>query len=293
MVKNLFRLTTRRRKKKANVTPRNKVARVPTQLRSIATGDIMVETHDLKGKVIVVEPANAKLKARLEAAVVKHGGKVEQNPSEGRTTCYVETGFKIKAKNVARSGKYDVVKSSWLVDCESEFRSPRPADFMFMTDATEAKFADAYDEYGDGYTDRATAATLRHSMARVKELGHEIRMTHALKVEFESRFFEEGAFRLGMFRRCVIFAETSGDEFHPLHLVALRARFHGAKLVESLEPAVTHVLLHSADADDAGKLEGLKEVRRNRREKFHIVNDEWVEQSLERASCLPEQEFEL
>ena len=96
-----------------------------------------------------------------------------------------------------------------------------------------------------------------------------------------------------MFRRCVIFAETYGDEFHPLALVALRARFHGAKLVESLEPAVTHVLLHSADADDAGKLEGLKEVRRNRREKFHIVNDEWVEQSLERASCLPEQEFEL
>ena len=104
------------------MTPRNKVARVPTQLRTIATDDIMVETHDLKGKVIVVEPANAKLKARLEATVVKHGGKVEQNPSEGRTTYYVETGFKIKAKNVARSGKYDVVKSSWLVDCESEFR---------------------------------------------------------------------------------------------------------------------------------------------------------------------------
>ena len=76
----------------------------------------------MKGKVVVVEPANAKLKARLEAAVVKLGGKVEQNPTEGRTDCYVETGFKIKAKNVARSGKFDVAKSSWLLDCESEFR---------------------------------------------------------------------------------------------------------------------------------------------------------------------------
>ena len=71
---------------------------------------------------------------------------------------------------------------------------------MFMTDATEAKFADAYDEYGDGYADRATLATLRHSMARVKELGHEIKITHALKAEFESRFLEEGVFKLGMFR---------------------------------------------------------------------------------------------
>ena len=283
----------RRRKRKANVTPRNKVARVPTQLRSIATDGIMVETHDLKGKIIVVEPANAKLKARLEAAAVKHGGKVEQNPSEGRTTCYVETGFKIKAKNVVRSGKYDVVKSSWLADCETEFRSLRPSDFLFMTEETEAKYADAYDEYGDGYTDRATEATLRHSMARVKELGHEIRMTHALKAEFESRFFEEGAFRPGMFRRCIIFAETTGDEFHPLVRVALRARFHGAMVVESLEPVVTHVLLHPADADVAEKSERLKVVRRERREKFHIVIDEWIERSIEKASCLPEKEFEL
>ena len=58
----------------------------------------------------------------------------------------------------------------------------------------------SYDEYGDGYADRATLATLRHSMARVKELGHEIKITHALKAEFESRFLEEGAFKLGMFR---------------------------------------------------------------------------------------------
>ena len=178
-------------------------------------------------------------------------------------------------------------------DYSTLLRSLRPSDFMHMTEATEAKFADAYDEYGDGFTDRSTAATLRHSMARVRELGHEIRMTHALKAEFESRFFAEGAFKLGMFRRCVVFAETSGDEFHPLALVALKARFHGAKVVDSLEPAVTHVLVRPDDADVAEKLESLKEVRRDRREKFHIVGDQWVERSLERASCLNEKEFEL
>ena len=54
---------------------------------------------------------------------------------------------------------------------------------MFMTDATKAKFEDAYDEYGDGYTDMSTAVTLRHSMARVRELGHEVkvRTLHVLR----------------------------------------------------------------------------------------------------------------
>ena len=66
-------------------------------------------------------------------------------------------------------------------------------------------------------------------------------------------------------------------------------RFHGAKVVGDLEPAVTHVL-HSAD--DADKLPELKEARRSRREKFHIVNEEWVERSLESGVCLPEKEFE-
>ena len=38
----------------------------------------MVETHDLKGKTLVIEPADANLKKKLERIVVKLGGKVEQ-----------------------------------------------------------------------------------------------------------------------------------------------------------------------------------------------------------------------
>lgn len=85
----------------------------------------MVETHDLKFKTIVIEPANAALKAQLEAIVVKLGGTVEQNCTYGKTYCYVETGFKVKAKNVAKSKKIDVVKSGWLLDCASKFRPYR------------------------------------------------------------------------------------------------------------------------------------------------------------------------
>ena len=114
----------RKRRKGAAGTggSRAKQATLSSVYRSIDTSNIMVETHDLKFKTIVIEPANAALKAELEAVVVKHGGTIEQNCNYGKTYAYVETGFKVKAKNVAKSKKVDVVRSGWLLDCKTKFR---------------------------------------------------------------------------------------------------------------------------------------------------------------------------
>ena len=82
-----------------------------------------IETFNLKGKVLVVEPGkDVALKHRLERIVVKHGGKVEQNARKDRTSCYVQTAGTVKAKNIIQQGVIDVVKYSWLLDCEHEFR---------------------------------------------------------------------------------------------------------------------------------------------------------------------------
>ena len=59
-----------------------------------------VDTHCLKGKVVVVEPGNVQMKLKLERLVVKHSGKVEQNVRPGHTSLYIETGMTIKARNV-------------------------------------------------------------------------------------------------------------------------------------------------------------------------------------------------
>ena len=58
--------------------------------------NVMVESHDLKDKVIVIEPCDAELKAKMEQIVVKLGGKCEQNVTKGKTYCYVETGYKLR-----------------------------------------------------------------------------------------------------------------------------------------------------------------------------------------------------
>ena len=57
----------------------------------------------------VVEPASAELKPTIEKIVVRLGGKVEQNVKVGHTDYYVETGMTLRAKNVVKQGKVDVV----------------------------------------------------------------------------------------------------------------------------------------------------------------------------------------
>ena len=83
----------------------------------------IIETFELKGKIVVVEPStDVALKHRLEKVVVKHGGTVEQHARRGRTSCYIQTAGTIKARNVVKEGAIDVVKASWLLDCSDKFR---------------------------------------------------------------------------------------------------------------------------------------------------------------------------
>ena len=82
-----------------------------------------VETHQLKDKVVVVEPClDVALKHQCERIIVKHGGKIEQNVRHGITSFYVETAGTAKSANIVGEGRLDVVKSSWVLQCDQQFR---------------------------------------------------------------------------------------------------------------------------------------------------------------------------
>ena len=89
-----------------------------------------VDTHRLKDQVVVVEPADEKLKAELEKEVgqgpgfadkhfsltlyfqvARHGGTVEQNVRPGITTIYVHTGMTLKGRLVAQRGQVGIFVS--------------------------------------------------------------------------------------------------------------------------------------------------------------------------------------
>ena len=246
----------------------------------------MVETHALKDKIFVIEPCNAALKSRLEGIVVKNGGKIEQNAITGRTHAYVETGFKIRAKSVADKGACDVVRSSWLLDCdENGFRPLRPADVIVAaTPETVNAFERDFDRFGDSFTTPVTNRNeLKYSMGKVAEMEEEYSIGHAEISDFEAEHFLE-PFKFSLFRRCVVFCPRNVD------VAASSLRFYGAKIVDSLEPGVTHAIVDEKAAEE--EIVALRNERRKRREKFHIVTEDWVDRCLEENQILEGRNFE-
>lgn len=104
-----------------------------------------VDSHSLRGQVVVVEPADGELKAQLEKAVARHGGKVEQNVRPGVTTLYVHTGMTLKGRNVAARGQVDVVRPSWLLGGGPPSLPPAPHHTEAPTPATRGAWADSHD----------------------------------------------------------------------------------------------------------------------------------------------------
>ena len=110
-----------------------------------------VDTHCLKGKVVVVEPGNVQMKSELERLVVKHGGKVEQNVRPGHTNLYIETGMTIKARNVVNQQVVDVVRSSWLLNNEVSdcVKDPQPHHLVWATADTASHWGQKCDKWED------------------------------------------------------------------------------------------------------------------------------------------------
>ena len=82
---------------------------------------------------------------------------------------------------------------------------------------------------------------------------------------------------------------TTAIAFHPLDLSRLSIEFYGGKILEGLEPGLSHVVVHTSDKE---RLEELKRLRRQRREKFHIVSEEWVDECMKRVDLVEERNYQ-
>jgi len=265
-----------------------------------------VDTHCLKGKVVVVEPGNIQMKSKLEKLVVKHGGKVEQNVRPGHTTHYIETGMTIKAKNVVNQQVVDVIRSDWLLGEEKTGRvkPPQPHQLVWSTEVTAAYWKERCDQFEDPYTMMATRDSLKHSMDKVEELSLAFSVSQAEKVEIEA---EAGMsdMKTNLFRNIVFyfpkFEEDVCDDDGP-SLTEIQAKFYGGLVEKELSDAVTHVVIDTSEhLSDTGKskniLDDLKQSRKERLRKgeklFHIVSEKWVEESVGMNKVLVEGGFLL
>jgi len=266
-----------------------------------------VDTHCLKGKVVVVEPGNAQLKTKLEKLVVKHGGKVEQNVRSGHTTHYIETGMTIKARNVVNQQVVDVIKSTWLLEEEviGRVRRPQPHHLVWATPETDAYWKEKCDQFEDPFAVMATRDSLKHSMEKVGQLSLAASVSQSTKAEFDA---EVGItdLKTNLFRNIVFYFPLLDEEEILPSLAEIQAKFYGGSVVAELGNNVTHVVLERCSSDslnndeDSWRKTCLQEVKHARKERlrngeklFYIVNETWVDESVRLNKVAKEESFLL
>lgn len=283
-------------KKKKRVAP--KVAR-PTLMNQFQGADVTKITQvsqALQGKefCIINGPPTCP-KQELEKRVVELGGLIVQNP-DTTTLCVIVEKTNVRVNNLIKKNKYDVVRAEWLLRVldAGKWIKWSPSDMIHITKATQQILDKDFDEFGDSYTLNTSEDQLRavfHAMTNVPEVQPED------IAEIEEEFFPDES-PYGLFRTIMVYMDNKlviGDSQSPivncpLDLLQQEIRFFGANLSPSLDHNVSHVLVLT---EDLSRVETMKELRRRRNRKFHIVTEAWVRACIEEGCLCPEKAFEL
>eukprot|EP00731_Ephydatia_muelleri_P033439 Em0029g45a len=270
---------------------------VASQFKQTDVSDVEKVSKMFEGKELcVINGPPGTSKEDLERKIAEHGGTFVQNPGP-KTFCVVVHSLVVRAKNVIKTGLYDVVKADWLQQCLDEGQSVPflPHHMLHTSAATTNVFAQLYDMYGDSFTEDATDESLRETFNKVGEK-HAVRITQEEIALIESRYFPDES-PWGLFRQCKFyldrFAEIGNSHTailtSPLELTALEVQLHGGVVTEDFDESVTHAVCNMSDVS---RIPRLRAIERGHTHKHHFVTTEWVRACIQRSSLVDERIFE-
>ncbi|XP_071488614.1 DNA ligase 4-like [Diadema antillarum] len=287
-------VTTKRRK----VTKTDRPVAVASRFRAADLTNVTQVSEMLCDKELCVANGPASHpKQDLERRIVECGGEVVQNPGLD-TYCVLADKVNLKVKNIISSDRYDVVKTSWLIECLDAGRVLPwlPSHMLHTSPETKVQFALDYDPYGDSYTKDVTEEKLKEVFANVekKDAGTPLAADEMAEVEMDN--FPQDA-QLGLFRLCNVYIDSCliiGDQDTHikdcfLDLVALEMRFYGARVSPKLSRRVTHIVV---DKSDLSRVKMFRAIGRQRDLKQHVVTSDWVRDCMERGRILSERPYE-
>ncbi|KAL8610583.1 hypothetical protein ACOMHN_006302 [Nucella lapillus] len=289
------------RKKKRRVAPRTAQPKLMSCFTGADVSDVEQVSQVLSGKEVCVMNGSPDLsKTDIERNLVQMAATFVQNPG-GSTSFVLAEKMVVKVANLIKTDKYDIVKVSWFRRLlEAGTWIPwTPGDMIHTCPATRRQFQRDYDDYGDSFTDEITKEQLQHIFTTMDK--DESVVVPALSsdeiAKLEGEYFPHES-TYGLFRTCRMYLDWNlvvGDESthlpaSSLDLLALEVRFFGASVVPTLDTQVSHVIVEESDLSRLGQL---KEVRRGRQKKFHIVTKKWVRACVEEEGLCPEKTFEL
>ncbi|XP_071117642.1 DNA ligase 4-like [Haliotis cracherodii] len=284
-------------KKKRKVVTRYEKPKLAAQFRGVDVSAITQVSHLLEGKEFcVINGPSDFTKHDMEKKVVEFGGTIVQNPGSS-TFCVLAYKVIVRVNNLIKRDVYDIVKVDWFRRLANAQRwlDWTPADMIHTSPRTHKQFQLDYDEFGDSYTTDTTVEQLNTVFDKMEQ-NNDSHIEATQIAELEEKYFPDESPH-GLFRICRMYLDNClvfGDSSTlipncSLDLLALELRFFGATLDAKLDPEVSHVIV---DKKDLSRLPQLREVRKRRTRKFHIVTEDWVRACMEEGGLVNERSFE-
>jgi len=202
-----------------------------------------------------------------------------QNPGPD-TYCVIAGAENMRVKNLVASDRHDVVRASWLLDCldRKEVLPWQPRHMIHMSPSTRERFAEEYDGFGDSYFADTDERRLREVFGRMS--GADASAANAGQLEQKYGWEDVPT---SMFRPFRVYMDGYADIGDPgtaiaatgLDIRALEFRYHGGTVAPAPEEGVSHVVV-----SEEARLLRFWTLRRSFREKFKIVRDSWVTDSI-------------
>lgn len=268
-----------KKKRKAPARPRKVVGVIehskPQDLSGVAKETDMFEDVEF----CILNGTAERPKAELEKGVARCGGVLVQNPGPD-TYCVIAGAENMRVKNLVASDRHDVVRASWLLDCldRKEVLPWQPRHMIHMSPSTRERFAEEYDGFGDSYFADTDERRLREVFGRMS--GADASAADAGQLEQKYGWEDVPT---SMFRPFRVYMDGYADIGDPgtaiaatgLDIRALEFRYHGGTVAPAPEEGVSHVVV-----SEEARLLRFRTLRRSFREKFKIVRDSWVTDSI-------------
>lgn len=261
---------------------------------------------------IIEEHAKQLSKQIVEKLLHSFGGNIVQNPIE--STNYVvaagNAGFKVA--NLKKQGLYNIVHIRWVYSCVAASRlvSLKASDFVFATDAQRETLAKEYDCYGDHFTEHINPDELRRIMREVCTAAGNERKDSSWQVQIQDLEMEEAEAMDGEFTflsHCVVyfqhcnipkssFSDNEDSKFisaGETKFLEQQLRLYGGIVAREINSSVTHIVVEST-SDRTRKEQLLPAIRKLRHQGLpepRVVTTEWVQQSVEQQTQLPDDDF--
>ncbi|WZZ89909.1 hypothetical protein YC2023_118488 [Brassica napus] len=249
---------------------------------------IQTDVSDIKGKTSIFSnmifyfvnlPRSHSLDT-FHKMVVENGGKFSMNLNNSVTHCIAAESSGIKYQAAKR--QRDVIHFSWVLDCCSRniLLPLQPKYFLHLTDASRTKLQDEIDEFSDSYFFDLDLEGLKQVLSNAKQ-SEDSKSIEYYKKKLcpEKRWSIEEEALLGIMAK----------------RLALEVLMGGGKVSHNLSHASHLVVLSTAEEtlDFTSVSKSEKEKRLLLKRRLHVVNSNWLEDSLQREQKLSEDVYTL